>query len=136
MRPDAKGLDVPLSEDEQRILSEIEANLYETDPALARDIADTTVYSEASHRLKWSIFGFVVGLVMLIIGLFVPMIALSCGGFLVMLLCAVMIESSLRKMGKASWEQLTRGMRTDGVRDYLGNHTQRVRDRFRRDDDN
>ena len=30
---------MPLSEDEQRILSEIEQQLYQSDPALARDIA-------------------------------------------------------------------------------------------------
>ena len=30
---------MPLSEDEQRILSEIEQQLYESDPALAREVA-------------------------------------------------------------------------------------------------
>ncbi len=125
---------MPLSEDEQRILSEIEANLYETDPGLARDIADTTIYTEASRRLKWSLIGFFAGLVMLVGGLWVN-IVLSCAGFLVMLACAVAIEGSLRKMGKASWEQLTQGMRTDGMRDFLGSRTQRVRERFRREDD-
>lgn len=125
---------MPLSEDEQRILSEIEANLYETDPALARDIADTTVQSDASRRLKWSVLGFLFGLGMLIGGLFYN-IVLSYAGFLVMLLSAVAIESSLRRMGKASWEQLTQGMRTDGMREYFGNRSQRVRDRFRRDDE-
>jgi hypothetical protein len=125
---------VPLSEDEQRILSEIEANLYETDPALARDIADTTVYTVASRNLKWAVLGFVVGLAMLIGGLWVH-ILLSCAGFLVMLLAAVAIESNLRKMGKASWDQLMQSMKADGMRDYLGNRTQRVRDRFRREDE-
>jgi hypothetical protein len=125
---------VPLSEDEQRILSEIEANLYETDPALARDIADTTVYSVASRHLKWGVLGFILGLTMMIGGLWIA-ILLSCAGFLVMLLSAIAIESSLRKMGKASWEQLMQTMRADGMRDYFGNRTQRVRDRFRRDED-
>ena len=126
---------MPLSEDEQRILSEIEANLYETDPALARDIADTTIYSVASRHLKWGILGLVAGLGMLIAGLWVGQIVLSCAGFLVMLLCAMAVESSLRKMGKASWEQLMQTMRADGMRDYFGNRTQRVRDRFRRDEE-
>ena len=43
---------MPLSEDEQRILSEIEQQLRETDPGLARDIADTTVYTAASRGLN------------------------------------------------------------------------------------
>ena len=125
---------MPLSEDEQRILSEIEANLYETDPALARDIADTTVYTLASRHLKWGVLGFVLGFLMLVGGLWLSVL-LSCAGFVVMLLCAVVVEGSLRKMGKASWEQLTQGMRTDGMRDYFKNPTQRMRDRFRRDEE-
>ena len=40
-------VDVPLSEDEQRILSEIEQQLYESDPALAREVGSTTVYTAA-----------------------------------------------------------------------------------------
>ncbi len=48
---------MPLSEDEQRILSEIEAKLYESDPALARDIADTTIYTHAYRNLKWALLG-------------------------------------------------------------------------------
>ena len=54
-----RGGRVPLSEDEQRILSEIEAKLYESDPALARDIADTTIYTHAYRNLKWALLGFV-----------------------------------------------------------------------------
>ena len=34
---------MPLSEDEQRILTEIEQRLYESDPRLARDVRSTTV---------------------------------------------------------------------------------------------
>ncbi len=45
---------VPLSEDEQRILSEIEDQLYETDPALAKEVGSTTVYSHASRNLRWA----------------------------------------------------------------------------------
>jgi hypothetical protein len=125
---------VPLSEDEQRILNEIESNLYETDPALARDIADTTVYTLASRHLKWGILGFILGFAMLIGGLWLS-VFLSCAGFIVMLGSAVVIEGSLRKMGKASWEQLMHGMRADGMRDYFKNPTQRMRDRFRRNGD-
>ncbi len=75
---------MPLSEDEQRILSEIEQQLYQSDPALARDIADTTVYTHAYRNLKWSLLGFVVGLVALILTLGTSYL-LAFGGFLVML---------------------------------------------------
>ena len=36
---------MPLSEDEERILNEIEDQLYETDPDLAREVSETTVYT-------------------------------------------------------------------------------------------
>ena len=38
-------IDMPLSDDEQRILSQIEQQLHETDPALAKEVATTTVYT-------------------------------------------------------------------------------------------
>ena len=57
---------MPLSEDEQRILSEIEQQLYESDPTLAHGIADTTVYSDAYRYLKRGILGFVVGVLVMI----------------------------------------------------------------------
>ena len=57
---------MPLSEDEQRILSQIEQQLYETDPSLARGIADTTVYSDAYRHLKHGIVAFFLGTVVML----------------------------------------------------------------------
>ena len=57
---------MPLSEDEQKILSEIEAKLYETDPSLAKEVGSTTVYSEPLRSLRWATLGFIAGLVMMI----------------------------------------------------------------------
>ena len=54
---------VPLSEDEQRILREIEERLYETDPDLSRYISSESVYRHALRYMKWSALAFVVGLV-------------------------------------------------------------------------
>ena len=42
---------VPLSKDEERILSEIEQQLYDTDPRLAREVAETTIYTDALRSL-------------------------------------------------------------------------------------
>ena len=44
---------MPLSEDEQRILGEIEANLRASDPALVRQVASTAVYT-ALARMRES----------------------------------------------------------------------------------
>lgn len=124
---------MPLSEDEQRILSEIEQQLYESDPALARDIADTTVYTHAYRNLKWAILGFVAGVVALWFSLGTSYL-LAFGCFIVMLVCALAIERSARKMGKAGLQQITNSMRASGFRDAIGNANQRMRDRFKRDE--
>ena len=49
---------MPLSEDEQRILQEIEQQFYEHDPALAGEIGSTTLYKHAGRNLKWAALGF------------------------------------------------------------------------------
>ena len=54
---------MPLSDDEQRILSQIEQQLHETDPALAKEVATTTVYTHSARNIKWSVLGFIIGLV-------------------------------------------------------------------------
>ena len=124
---------MPLSEDEQRILSEIEAKLYESDPALVRDIGETTVYTHAARNLKWWLLAFVLGLAVLVLTLHITFV-LSVGGFLIMLVSAVYIERNLRRLGKVGWEQVSQSMRAAGLRDYFGGTGSRVRDRFRRED--
>lgn len=60
---------MPLSEDEERILLEIEESLYESDPELAREVSETTVYTKSLKNLKWSILVFFLGVVSMLITL-------------------------------------------------------------------
>ena len=53
---------MPLSEDEQRILREIEENLSATDPKLVQQVSDTTLYRHSARVIKWAVVGFVAGL--------------------------------------------------------------------------
>ena len=53
---------MPLSEDEQRILREIEENLSATDPKLVQQVSDTTLYRHSARVIKWSVVGFLGGL--------------------------------------------------------------------------
>lgn len=126
---------MPLSEDEQRILSEIEQQLYQSDPALARDIADTTIYSHAYRNLKWALAGFVAGLVVLIFTLGTSFLIAFFGGFLVMLVSALAVERNARRLGRAGMQQMTQSMKAAGLRDALGNSSARLRDRMRRNDE-
>src|SRR5882762_5287803 len=48
---------MPLSEDEQRILQEIEAQFYANDPQLAQQVSETTLYRHASRNIKWAALG-------------------------------------------------------------------------------
>src|SRR5439155_1713100 len=57
-----RGRDMPLSEDEQRILQEIEDNLSATDPQLVQHVSDETVHRHSGRVIKWLIAGFLVGL--------------------------------------------------------------------------
>ena len=125
---------MPLSEEEQRILGEIEQQLYASDPALAREIADSTVYRRAARTLKWAVFGFIVGTAILVGTLHISFL-LAFVGFLVLLGCTLSIVRDLRRMGRAGMTQLSDSMRTSGMRNALGNTGQRMRERFRRDED-
>lgn len=125
---------MPLSEDEQRILSEIEQQLYQTDPGLARDIADTTVYTSAYRGLKWSILGFFVGLVVMVLLLGVSFV-LAFGGFLVMLVSALAIERNGRRLGRVGIQQVAQSSRVSGLRDAMGSTRSRLKDRLQREDE-
>jgi hypothetical protein len=124
---------MPLSEEEQRILREIEANLSATDPALVQQVSETTLYRHAARAIKWASVGFIAGLALLLFT-FTKLLVLGVVGFLVMLGCLLVIERNVRKLGKAGLDNLTSSMRTGALRRVFGNTGKRFRDRWHRDD--
>jgi hypothetical protein len=124
---------MPLSEDEQRILKEIEENLSATDPKLVQQVSDTTLYRHAARVIKWSAAGFVAGLVLMVLT-FTTTLVLGVVGFGIMLGCALAIEHNVRKLGRAGIENLTGSMRNGTFKNMLGNASTRWRDRWGRDD--
>jgi len=131
---------MPLSEDEQRILREIEDNLSVTDPKLVQQVSDTTLYRHSARLIKWSVLGFVAGLVLLLLT-FTKQLWLGVLGFLIMLFCLLVIERNVRKIGRAGFNSLTSGMRPGGggsssgsMKGVFGNFGKRWRDRWQRDD--
>lgn len=126
---------VPLSEDEKRILEEIEERLTESDPDLAREVASTTVYTHAVRGMKLAGVLFVVGVAVMVTVLMLSThILLAFGGFLIMLAAALWFEQNARRLGKAGVDQLTQSVRAGGLKDYFGATSDRMRDRFQRDD--
>jgi len=125
---------VPLSEDEERILSEIAQQFYADDPEFAREVGETTLFKHTVRRMKWSGLGFVLGVVFLVVTLSTSYL-MAFGGFLVMLGCALVIERNARKMGRAGLDAMTKNVKAgNGLRDYLGTSSERMRERFRRDE--
>ena len=129
MQQATKEAVVPLSEDEQRILSEIEDHLYESDPALAREGSQTTIYTHAFRNLKWAAAVFVGGAVLMVALLSVSFL-LSFVGVLVMLGSLLWFFDNAQKLGRAGIEQMTSHMRGGGIRDAVGGTGARLRDRF------
>lgn len=90
---------VPLSEDEQRILRQIEEEL-ELDPTFAQ-----RGYRVSRRRSILLIAGLVFGLALTIGGLAVSFIA-AFVGFVIVLVMAVMLESEMRLIGRERLGQL------------------------------
>ena len=124
---------MPLSEDEQRILHEIEQQFYESDPAFAREVAKTTVYRHAGRNLKWAALGFFLGFALLIAS-FAYSLILGFASFLIMLACAFVFERNLRKMGKAGWKQVSESVKASNFKEALGETTNKFKKRFKKDE--
>jgi len=125
---------MPLSEDEQRILKEIEANLSVTDPKLVQQVSDTTLYRHAARMCKLAVVGFLAGFVLMVFT-FASVLALAVAGFLIMLFCLLVIERNVRKVGRAGLESITGSMRGAALKGMFGNAGRRWRERWQRDDD-
>lgn len=122
---------VPLSEDEQRILREIETHLNATDPALVDTVSRTTVYRHALRVIRWALVGFVVGLAV-VVSTFTSSLFVAFLGFLLMLGSLIIVSSNLKKIGKAGLHSLF-GVREGGLRRVFSDAGQAWRDRFRRE---
>ena len=124
---------MPLSDEEQQILKEIEAQLNETDPGLVEQVSRTTLYRHSARMIRWSAFGVLVGLVILVATFNHTLIGGGIG-FLIMLGCLLVIERNVRKLGKAGLDSLTSSMRAGALKNAFGNAGKRWRERWRRDD--
>ena len=126
---------MPLSEDEQRILRQIEQQFYDTDPDFAHQVGTSSVYRHGIQRLKLAGLLFVVGL-----GLLVWMLVMgnALGAFLAgavpMFAAALIFEDNARKMGRAGLQEVAGNSRAAGLRDAFGNAGRRARGRLRPDE--
>lgn len=128
---------VPLSEDEQRILQEIERSFYESDPAFAREVSAAVASRHASRNVKVSAVVFVLALVALVLS-FATSAILGFAWFLVMVGSAWMFQHNVRKLGRPAWTQRPDRPgdgKTAGVSNMLGSQRDRLKGRLRKRDD-
>jgi Protein of unknown function (DUF3040) len=110
---------MPLSEEEQRILHQIEQQFYESDPQFAANVGQASLYRHALHRIAWASLMLVAGLAFLVFTLQVHL-ALAFCGFLVMLTAAFIIDKNARTIGRAGFDQVTGKVRGSRQRDGQG----------------
>ncbi|MFF5204619.1 DUF3040 domain-containing protein [Streptosporangium sp. NPDC000396] len=89
---------MPLSEHEQRLLDQIEQALYAEDPKWANTVRISDPRSHYKRRLVKASIGFVLGVVLLMVGVVIQVIPLGVGGFVVMLAACLWGLSSWKRM--------------------------------------
>lgn len=89
---------MPLSEEEQRILQQIEQQFYEHDPEFAQTVAGSGLEKHATRRLRLGVLGCVAGLALTLALLPLNVFA-AFAGFGVMLVSALAVDRSLRVLG-------------------------------------
>jgi hypothetical protein len=102
--------DVPLSDDEKRILSELEEQL-QTDTKFANAVSSSGLYSYAIRKVRWATLGVLVSLVFTVLTLQIHFLVAFLG-FLGMLACVLVIEHQLRAMSKAGMKDVADTLRS------------------------
>lgn len=88
---------MPLSEEEQRLLDQLEASLMEDDPRLAKSMATAPTYQVERRKASLAGVFFLLGLILLVLGVsWHP--AISVVGFVLMFGATVLALTSWRKV--------------------------------------
>jgi Protein of unknown function (DUF3040) len=125
---------MPLSEHEQKILAELEESLSKQDPRFAKSVQSKNVYAHSGRRVRWGIAGFIAGLLILVL-CFSNSVLLGLLGVAIMFVSAVVVERNARRLGRASWQDITRGSHGDDAVSGLEPRVSALRDwlsRYRR----
>jgi uncharacterized membrane protein len=120
---------VPLSEDEQRILREIEQRYYTHDKKSAERIGQTTLPRYLARNCAWAAGGFILGLAVLLVSFAFSWI-LAIFGFLIMVASAVWFTQNLRKMGRHGWQQLNKSVQSYNFNERVEETRKRFRKRM------
>lgn len=87
---------MPLSEQEQKILEEIERGLYQEDPSFAKDVRDRAPRMAERRRARFGAFAFVTGLGLLIAFFVTSLVLIGVAAFGAMVWGIVLVAGSIR----------------------------------------
>ena len=124
---------MPLSEEEQRILHEMEQKLYEHDPGFKSRVRASAGHSLAGRSMRWSAVIFIAGFAVVLVS-FRSSTVLGTFGVLVMLFAALMFERSARHAtGSGDAPRGRVSSRPLGISEEFSTIGRRLRSRFGRD---
>lgn len=93
---------MPLSEHEQRLLDQIERALYAEDPKFASTVRSTDLRTHMRRRLRRSAAVFVIGFVLLVLGVPTKNFAVGVAGFVVMFCALLLALAAWKRLGSSS----------------------------------
>ena len=123
---------MPLSEDEQRILHEIERRFYANDPDRAKRMSNETLPRYLARNCRWAALGMLVGIVILLVSLATSLL-LGIVGLALLLGSAIVFTKNLRRMGRHGLAQLSESVRSRNNAAAWEDARERIRRRFGRD---
>jgi DUF3040 family protein len=128
---------VPLSEEEQRLLEQMEQALAAEDPKFASTLRGSTLRARLRRQVVLSAIAFLAGTGMLMLGVILTATPVSVAGFVVMLGAAYLFITAWRRGGEVAADQAAapptgrpapRAQRTTGN----GSFMDRMEERWRR----
>lgn len=132
---------MPLSEEEQRLLEQLEHALAADDPNLASALRGSKFRARARRNAMVAVVGFVAGLALLMVGVIVTQTVLGVAGFVLMLGSAYVFLSAWRARGDAAPDVAARttprgrgggGRSTAGSGSGSGSFMHRMEERWKR----
>ena len=122
-------LTVPLSDHEQRILDEIEKNLYEEDPRFARQVKERPGTGTDRLRAKLGAAALAAGFLGLLLFFYSGAVAVGVVAFIGMVIGVVLIAGWVRSVATST--SVTSP--TDRISRALNDWEKRVRERYKKD---
>ena len=104
---------MPLSENEEKILAEIEKNIRQSDPDLAQHVEQTTVYRHSGRRIAFSVIG-IIALLVVIVVTFTNAWPIAFVAFGVMVVVGISLVDHIVKIGRAGVDDARKQARKMG----------------------